>query len=93
MTKIITYMCDRCSATQDTEQQMWNVGITYSHGLEILQLNRGITHMWCRKCMDEFQIISAPAVKDNEPAPKVLSMEEKLVELLRERVQENTYQG
>lgn len=79
-----TYVCDRCGHTQTKDEQMWNVGIFYGHVHNTSEMKK--PSLWCRKCCDELQIISTPTAAASEPPLVVLTLEDKIREIVREEI-------
>ena len=80
-----TYVCDRCGHSQDKDEQMWNVGIFYGHVRQSASMQK--PSLWCRKCCDELQIILTPKAAASEPPPVVLTLEDKIREIVREEME------
>ena len=82
------YICDRCEHTQDTHNQMWNIGISRTsvdhYGTSINQLNSvGDKQLWCRKCVEELHIL--PRSKEDEkknPVPPKPTLEDMIRDII-----------
>lgn len=91
MSARILIKCDRCGDewednTENRNKQIWKIGIGMSCGrnssISITSLK---TQDWCRKCVNELQLIGlSPQKKKAESAPIEITFEEKVVELLNE---------
>jgi len=81
------YICDRCKASQDTAEQMWDVAIT----CEANNLYRGQYYaptkqqqaMWCRKCVDAVGVM-APMILRAESQPVKSTIEDMIRAIVRE---------
>ena len=86
-----TYKCDRCGHEQTDSAQMWHVGVKVSHfpGLALFQpWETSGNKLWCRKCVDELQLLGFPEVEKLpvEPQAAVVSLEDQIREIIREEL-------
>ena len=85
------YKCDKCGHEQETNDQMWNIGVSVSHhGSQIgrYETPRG-KEMWCRKCIEKLGLLPAHGGKPQKPdEPK--SAPPSLEDMVREIVREET---
>jgi hypothetical protein len=77
MTVVVTYGCDRCGHTQNTEDQMWTVEALVYHQTRPDLYSRGSARqkpqLWCRACCDALGILpQAPTKKTPAPDPVTL---------------------
>lgn len=87
-----TYTCDRCGASQITDTQLWAVGVVVvSWGFAPSSHGGRPTALWCRKCVDELQLLgrSKPETVITI-APLDVTLEDKLREVIRVIVAEET---
>ena len=85
-----TYKCDRCGHEQPTNEQMWNVWVSYA----CLPYFRGYgsNHnavrdaLWCRPCMEAMQVLGAAKDDQKTPPPPPPTLEETILEIIREEV-------
>ncbi len=84
------YRCDRCGYKQPKPEQMWNVGtVCFHHGdTPNLYSLLACTKLWCRACVNTYQLIVDPPTKPDAPPP--LSLEDKIREIIRETVAEES---
>ena len=87
------YVCDRCGHTQESSDQMWNVGISYTTYHAPVRPDISYKHLWCRRCLVAAGILSsseAERKKLDVPEPEIRpSFEDMLRSLVEEVVQEN----
>lgn len=84
------YVCDRCEATQDTAEQMWDVAIS----CEAINAYRSQYHspnkyqkvMWCRKCVDAMGILT-PLIRAITPEQPV-TIDDMIREIVQQSIQE-----
>lgn len=85
---ITKYVCDRCGHEQDTDEQMWAVGIMCDYRLSNSYARADVKHkaMWCRTCTDTLNLtpVQKAAIDAPEPAPP--SIEDILREIVREEI-------
>ena len=88
MSIVTTYTCDRCSHQQTTADQMWNVAISYQHeATHAFSPSVRSKQLWCRNCCNKFNIIvDSPKTKDVE-APREITLEDKIREIIRDVVE------
>jgi|ERR1017187_6304811 hypothetical protein len=90
-----TYTCDRCGAVQDIPDQMWRIGIqtqcVTNGNLPVayaIYAGHNAT-LWCRKCVDEVQVLGAPPKpKEGEDTPKLLTIDERICAILAEFIED-----
>ena len=87
-----TYICDRCKAEQDTGTQMWKIMLRIQH--EASTPNQfdlwaqSSDPLWCRKCVDEMQLIGFPKAKlPNVEYPPDVTLEDKIRAIVQEEIQ------
>lgn len=84
-----SYVCDKCGAVQDTPEQFWNVGVTYSNqGATYIQYSTPAhknTMQVCRKCFIDFGL-TAPTKKDEPIQQAPPTLEELIREIVREEI-------
>jgi hypothetical protein len=93
-----TYTCDRCGHAQDDAEQMWSVGVTYSHGHGRLEYIGGKSTygaaLWCRACMQHLGILGPHQAQVEDaaakPAPAPPSLEDLIREIAREEIAART---
>ena len=86
---ITTYQCDRCGTKEAKPDQMWRVGVLCYHvDSQPGPLYTFPAQLWCRPCADLYQLISPPKVVPDNVTP-VVTLEDKLREIVREIVQED----
>jgi ribosomal protein L40E len=85
-----TYQCDRCGAKQSVSDQMWFVGtICYHFRSSYGTYPPRATALWCRKCADELNLVTArPEPKAGVVAEPEMTIEDKLREIIRTLVAE-----
>lgn len=88
------YHCDRCKATQSTDEQMWTIAVTCD-AYSMRQRNQYATsvprhqRLWCCECVDELQVFGTVNVKDPlTPIPQAVSIEDLIREIAREEAEE-----
>lgn len=92
MIKVI-FICDRCKHEQDSNKQMWEIGVRFRHHenyQDKMELGHSTnnTQLWCRKCIEELGYIEAP--KNDPPKPEVFeSFEDKIREIVRSEIEAN----
>lgn len=88
---VTTYTCDKCGHSQDTNDQMWSIGILIddyptsspSYSSRVPNPNR----LWCRACVESLGLL--PRAKDAPPLPTPLpTLEDMVREIVREEVEE-----
>jgi hypothetical protein len=86
---ITKWVCDRCKASADTHNQMWYVSVGYvSVEYYSIRPTKRNEQLWCRKCCDDFQIITdQPKQKEGEPPAPVMTLEDKVREIIREEIE------
>lgn len=55
-----TYKCDRCGHKQSRPEQMWTIGISFTHGpgnTATYQSFNIIKADWCRSCLESFGFV------------------------------------
>lgn len=75
MPVITKYVCDKCGATQDTDNQMWSVGVTVRANLSPTWTypDRRANQLWCRSCTEKLGLLPtsdpvlANSIKENPP--------------------------
>lgn len=81
-----TYECDKCGHEQDTDEQMWGIGIVVTYPGKPGNYFSREHKLWCRKCAEELgQLKRLPERKD-KPVPE-LTFEDKLREIIREEIE------
>lgn len=83
------YKCDRCGHEQADEKSMWHVE-TLSYycggGSQSYPSHRNVA-LWCRKCADEFQLVTTPRPTPDVPVPPVVSLEDQIREIVRTEIE------
>ena len=85
---VTKYVCDRCQHTQDTDDQMWNLGIylsgarSYYHSMHTPPTRAAL---WCRACVETIGLL--PGEKPADPAPAPPTFEDMIRAIVREEVQ------
>ena len=87
MSIITTYTCDRCGHKQTTPEQMWNVGISRNAFGSPYPGSSVFNQLWCRACCDQFQIVTVPAPTKALPDPPLMTLEEKIREIMRDEIE------
>ena len=81
------YKCDRCGAESILKDQMWSIGlkiVPIESKLEFSFWDLARQPIWCRPCVDELQLLGFPVVKPSATPPRVVTLEEKLRDLIAE---------
>lgn len=55
---LTTYTCDRCAASSQDNNQMWELGLTYRHVGQGFFSPEHLT-LFCRGCMEELGLLPA----------------------------------
>lgn len=92
---ITTFKCDRCDHQQDNGEQMWNVGISFSHHNSASHYPSAPTkeQLWCRECMEKMGLLGpyqAPPQKHDPAPPPAPTLEEIIREIARREVTQMT---
>jgi len=83
---VTEYVCDRCGRRQKNSTEMWGIEIRLKEWQTATQLSRG-AGLWCRPCCDELQLHRAvPPPPPGEPAVETVTVEQKLIAVMREVV-------
>jgi len=77
------YICDNCGAVQQTPEQMWEIGIAYSH-TPMSAYSTTIKHqqLWCRECMVKKHLLGDEVEKKKVEAPPIAPSLEDLIRTL-----------
>lgn len=84
-----TYKCDRCAHEQDNATQMWNVSIGFGHlsGNYSSSYCKKKEQLWCRSCMDKFDLLEGEGNPKNQTPPIVVpTLEDIIRELCRDEI-------
>lgn len=87
MSIVTTYTCDRCAKSQTTDDQMWNVKVSYQHIR--MSDQDGPKALWCRACMEKVGILGpyrAETKLPDESKPQPLTLEDLVREIARDEV-------
>lgn len=77
---VTKFVCDRCAASQDDGEQMWDVGITFRHnGGTRYMGSHDVRHkcLWCRKCCEEVGLLGPYIIRPEmteTPEPTIEDM-------------------
>ena len=87
---VTTYTCDKCSHSQETYEQMWDIGIMVNHRANPTSYGRfnatAKQALWCRKCIIELGLL--PAKKGDEPTPEPTpTFEDMIREIIQEEIE------
>lgn len=62
-----TYTCDRCGHEQDSDKQMWSIGVAYKCTAANLRYGSDSSFyaeaLWCRACMVKFGILGSNQIE------------------------------
>ncbi len=82
------FICDKCKKDQDTDDQMWTVGIVVHHEVRYLRQapNINCKQIWCRACIESVGGLGHLAVKPEKgsPVPVPPTLEDNIREIIRE---------
>ena len=89
MAKNVSYTCDRCNHTQDTEEQMWETGVLLRHTGSRQHYSINFTpqfeQLWCRKCVESIGLLAPPKSERKEPIPSP-TLEDMIRDIVSEEI-------
>ncbi len=68
---VTTYTCDKCGHSQETDEQMWNLGITVEHHGRLTgnYASPAANALWCRKCVETLALLPQGGGAKGAPPP------------------------
>lgn len=92
MSRNVSYTCDKCGHTQDTEDQMWETGVLLRHtgGRHIYSSNftPSFEQLWCRKCIVSVGLLAPSIKKESEPTTPP-TLEDMIRDIVSEEIHRN----
>lgn len=84
---VTTYVCDRCKASQDTEDQMWHVAIQRAHYGSDRYHNVDKPYppvLWCRPCCEATHVLGPLILFANWVEPPAITMEDLIRQIIKD---------